>query len=664
MLIRLFITTVLLLLYSNSHPQEISSPLSTKKDSLEKLLSNSPADSNRVILFLELSNFYSDINFSKSEEFAIKAHELSKKLNYDIGIGRSLSCIANIVRNEGNYKTADSLYAEAENFFTSINKGDRLAGVFLERGNTAFMQGNYWLAGEFYTRSAELFQVLKDTVHHLMAYQNLIVTLGETDNREKAIELGFKTLPVARATTDTLAVYFIMQGLLVNYTNLKKFDSAALYIPPLLEFIPRADYYFASDVYTAISNYHYWQKKWMEALDNIRMAIAANTVIRNRFQLVMLYKNIGQIHYQIGNKDSALYYYTAAMKESIETSQPIARMQTTLMLSEYYAATNNYTNAYRYLHWHIQLKDSTQQSATRNYTAYLEARFENSKKEAAINELELINTQKELTVVKRNRLLLFGGIGAASLLTILSLLYRNSRQKRSLAEKDKKIMDEKITFLENQQQIVSLQSMINGQETERTRIAKDLHDGLGGLFSTVKMHYSTLQTDTPQLTGNPLYKKTQELIGNASEELRRVAHNMMPEVLLKVGLPEALKDMSNNISSGKIVAVTFQSYGMEKRLAHSTEIMLYRIVQELLNNIIKHSSATIAIIQLNRDGNQLSLTVEDNGKGFNTEETAENQSMGISTVKSRVKYLNGQLSIDSQENVGTTVMINILLNDT
>jgi two-component system, NarL family, sensor kinase len=134
-------------------------------------------------------------------------------------------------------------------------------------------------------------------------------------------------------------------------------------------------------------------------------------------------------------------------------------------------------------------------------------------------------------------------------------------------------------------------------------------------------------------------------------------------VLMKVGLVEALQDFANNISSGKLLKVSLQTFGMEKRLNSSTEIMLYRIIQELVNNIIKHAHATEAMIQINREENRLSLVIEDNGRGFDTKEAEEKRSMGMTTVKSRVDYLNGRLTIDSRENIGTTVMIDLLINE-
>lgn len=203
--------------------------------------------------------------------------------------------------------------------------------------------------------------------------------------------------------------------------------------------------------------------------------------------------------------------------------------------------------------------------------------------------------------------------------------------------------------------------MITGQETERSRIARDLHDGLGGLFSTVKMYFSTLQHERPELSNDPLFTKSFELADTASVEMRRIAHNLMPEVLLKLGLVNAVQDLCNNINAGRLMIISFQYYGMEQRLNSSIEVMLYRIIQELLNNIIKHAEASEVIIQFNRHSDRLTITVEDNGRGFNVSDVSVGTA-GISTIKNRVNYLNGQLNIDSKSGVGTTVIMEFLLN--
>ena len=164
------------------------------------------------------------------------------------------------------------------------------------------------------------------------------------------------------------------------------------------------------------------------------------------------------------------------------------------------------------------------------------------------------------------------------------------------------------------------------------------------------------------LETNALFQKSFELVDSASVEVRRIAHNMMPEVLIKLGLIQAVQELCNSINAGKLILVSLQSYGMDNRLNASTEMMLFRIVQELMNNIMKHAQATEAIIQFNREGHRLSVTVEDNGRGFNLQETSATNA-GLESVKSRVNYLNGNLSIDSEKEVGTTVLMDFLINE-
>ncbi|HYC86266.1 MAG TPA: sensor histidine kinase, partial [Chryseosolibacter sp.] len=264
--------------------------------------------------------------------------------------------------------------------------------------------------------------------------------------------------------------------------------------------------------------------------------------------------------------------------------------------------------------------------------------------------------EKDFAIRERNLYIAIAAGLLAALATILFLLRNNLRNRQRLH-------DERLKQMEQEQQVISLQSMLNGEETERVRIAKDLHDGLGGLFSTVKMHFSALQHKMPDLKKDELFQKSYNLADQASIEVRNIAHNMMPEVLMKLGLLNAVKDLSNNMSSGRLLKVSVEAYGLDARLDPSTEIILYRIIQELLNNIIRHADATEAIIQFTRDGHRLSVVVEDNGKGFDPAIADQKMHSGLRNIRSRVDYLNGKLNIDSQRNVGTTVLMDFEIHD-
>ena len=283
--------------------------------------------------------------------------------------------------------------------------------------------------------------------------------------------------------------------------------------------------------------------------------------------LAYQYNSLGQSFLKQNNLTKAKEYLDKAAVLAKEYNNKRALYAVALSLSDYFAKAGDYKSGYENIKIHLELKDSMLDAETRNYTSYIETKYETNKKENEILRLQQVEQQKDFALRKRN---IYLGIAGGLLLIaiiILSLLRKNFRNKQKLAKQQSVLQEERIISIQKQQQVISLQSMINGQETERTRIAKDLHDGLGGLFSTVKMHYSTLQRETPSVKENPLYKKTLDLINNASDELRKVAHSMMPEVLMKVGLVEALQDFCNNISSGKLLNITLQTFGMEKRLA-------------------------------------------------------------------------------------------------
>ena len=154
-----------------------------------------------------------------------------------------------------------------------------------------------------------------------------------------------------------------------------------------------------------------------------------------------------------------------------------------------------------------------------------------------------------------------------------------------------------------------------------------------------------------------VFERSLDMIDGSIKELRRVAHNMMPEMLTKFGLDEALKEYCNTINTTKLLNVKYQSLGMNERLDSSAEIIIYRIVQELLNNTMKHAGATESFVQLIKEGSRLSIVVEDNGKGFDFSAAENNKGAGLANIRSRVDYLKGQLDIHTEPGKGTLVNI-------
>jgi signal transduction histidine kinase len=213
---------------------------------------------------------------------------------------------------------------------------------------------------------------------------------------------------------------------------------------------------------------------------------------------------------------------------------------------------------------------------------------------------------------------------------------------------------------ESEKQIIAMNSIIQGQELERSRMAKDLHDGLGGMLSGIKLNLSSMKGNMIiQENDAQLFNKSIVQLDNAITEMRRVAHNMMPEALLKFGLREAVQDYCDGINESNAVKMKFTPIGLHQPLEKPTEVILYRIIQELSNNAIKHAAAKNIFIQLNKHDQGITLTIEDDGSGFNS--TQITKGAGLQNVQSRVDYLKGNMEINSSPGEGAAFTIEIPL---
>ena len=241
-----------------------------------------------------------------------------------------------------------------------------------------------------------------------------------------------------------------------------------------------------------------------------------------------------------------------------------------------------------------------------------------------------------------------------ALLIISILLYRNYGHKQNLQQ-------QRISELETQQQLLATEAVLKGEEQERSRLAKDLHDGLGGILSSVKYSFSNMKGNLIMTPENAqAFERSIDMLDSAIQEMRRVAHSMMPEALVKFGLDIALKDFCNEIESSGALNVHYQSIGMRDFVFPPIKaIGIYRIVQELMNNILKHAGATNAMIQLSRIDDQVSITVEDDGKGFDKNILKNTKGIGWSSIENRVDFFKGKYDVNTDIGKGTSILIEI-----
>ncbi|MEM8846867.1 MAG: sensor histidine kinase, partial [Bacteroidota bacterium] len=323
----------------------------------------------------------------------------------------------------------------------------------------------------------------------------------------------------------------------------------------------------------------------------------------------------------------------------------------------------DYKDAYSSLVKAMDIYDSVETQNTVQKINDLEVQYRTAEKEREILKLQNEKDKSELALAKQraNGYLLALLIGILIFATSTAyIFYRNKLRK---ARRKERLRESELERLKQEQQTKIYSAMIEGQEKERKRLAIDLHDGLGGRLSGISLNLSKLDKDQPMEYPKKRLRKVVDDLDASLQELRTIARNLMPETLVKFGLKAALKDYCSNMT-GTSTTVTLQYYGDEDGIPMAQQVTIFRIIQELINNAVKHAGASEVLIQYIRDGKQIHITVEDNGIGMPDEALNENKGkgMGLGNLRTRVAYLKGKLDFHSDKAEGTTVNIHFELD--
>jgi signal transduction histidine kinase len=233
------------------------------------------------------------------------------------------------------------------------------------------------------------------------------------------------------------------------------------------------------------------------------------------------------------------------------------------------------------------------------------------------------------------------------------------------------IQNEKVAFLNiasrnitsiKESESAVVKAMIEGQDEERKRVSEELHDGLGQLLSSIGMNFNAIKSnfhDGESAKKEENINNVEHLISEAISEVRNISHNLMPDILDSFGLVPALEDMVRKIEHTQNLKVGLEIVNVKGRMERNVEIAIYRIAQELINNVVKHSNANSANIQLTKHKESVVLVVEDDGEGFDPK--AKKEGIGLKNIASRTKMLDGEFMIDSSKERGTVVTVELPL---
>ncbi len=642
-------------------------------DSLQNELKKSPKDSVLVFLFTALANEYYAYDTVKAQQYQEKGFLLAKKMNWDYALGDYYQVKAMSKQLSSDHEMAHLLFDTAIIYFNKTINSVRpkqevenaklakatsmgqKADILLKRGKSeeaiavfiatleAWKASDYprknEAIGTYYGKISTIYYELKQFEKALF-YDRLSLSMYLTQNNEETIAWAY--------------IY-----LCNDFIALKQMDSCLQYLAKAKPIVERLNNHRLNvQYYNKLGQISSQKKEYRKAIGYYEKTVAEARITNTKYQVLSNQRMIGICYVRLGEYATARKYLLIALPAAIAGNYVKEKMEILQELVTVEEKTNHIAEAYSYLKQVIGLRDSVNEENSKKAVAEIEAKYQNEKEQKEIVQLEKDKQIQFLSIKEKSTLNYFLIGSLAALMIVGFLVYRNLRHHQQLGKQQDELQQQRIRELEKDKQLVAVDSMLKGQEEERSRLAKDLHDGLGGLLSGVKFSLSNMKDNLIVTPDNmAVFERSLDMLDTSIKELRRVAHNMMPEMLTKFGLDEALKEYCNTINTTKLLTVKYQSVGMDLRPDRSIEIIIYRIVQELLNNIMKHAAATEAFVQLVRENNRLNVVVEDNGKGFDTALLEKSKGAGWINVRSRVDYLKGQLDIHSGAGKGTLVNI-------
>jgi len=630
-------------------------------DSLEALLKKPSVTDNELYLaYKGLSNAYLHTDNNKSLEYARMGVHLALKKNntYQIAgfyrslgdvyyfsnhldstlyyYGQSLEMLKDAEKEEAsNKKDIESLHLSLlknigvtnaiygkydlalDNFLKALdiaeknNKSDETMELYLDLASAYTRMSNFRQGEAYYLKGEKLSREMNDSISLADAYQGLCSIYINKNDYTQALKYGEESWRILSALPDIPAyqMMFAARVLTDVWLKIPDYDKALEYAQKTVEYARQTAVSFnlASALYM-LSSCYLKQAKYKESEKIAFEALATDTT--DIYTNYILYDNIAQANIWLGNAPKGIAYFGKTLD-----------------------AIRAYSNK------------NFQSSISE-----MEVKHETEKKEFQIAAL-----QKEKQMM--TKLVIAGGVVLLLALTAFFLLWRWTVQKRRVSEKQKQLAEQQLKQLEQEKQLVATQAVLDGETRERARLARDLHDGLGSILTGIKLNLLELKKGVRlEYADLEHYDNALGLLDRSVQEMRRVAHHLMPDSLSRFGLKPAVSDFCSDLPS-----VLFAYYGDESRLDPNLEVMIYRSIHELVNNALKHSGSDKIMVQIIQEPNRISFTVQDDGCGFNP--SAETEGTGLQNIRTRVASYNGTIYIDSRAGEGTEINVDIKIEN-
>jgi two-component system, NarL family, sensor kinase len=581
-------------------------PAQVNTDSLHAVIQSARPYREQINASLKLLENFQLKNFDSTITEGNRALSMARKNTDSVSVAEIKRHIGVASYFKGNYDVAAANFQSAIAILEKANQPAKLAPVYNELAKLYRKTRNLDRALQNYNKADALYRELKDSTGIAMILNESGVVFEYREDFTEAINRYNSSLEIAVKKGDSLSVSYSLSNIAGVYVIQKKFDNAE---------------------------------------HNLLRALNIREQLKDSFAIALTYSDLGVVMNGKGDYTKAIHYLDRSNQMAEKLKYPELQSNNYNELSVIAQKKGDFQLAFGYFMKRSSIRDSLYALEKTKQIEELNARYETAQREKEIQQ------QKNKI---RFQNLLIAGITGLILLTGLLLLswYKRSKLRQETAMK---------TELMRQQEN-AIKAVMEAEENERQRIAKDLHDGVGQMMSAAKMNLSAfeseLQFDNEDQRRS--FEKVINLVDESCREVRTVSHVMMPNALLKNNLGDAIREFTGKLSQ-KDLRIVVYTEGLDQRLDSNIETMLYRVVQECVNNTIKHAGATTLDISLIRDKDGISGTIEDNGKGFDATDSEKLKGIGIKNISSRIEYLKGTVDFDSAPGRGTVVALHIPL---
>lgn len=623
-------------------------------DSLEKLLNKSNSDTIKLQLLSDLNWEYCNSNLEKARYYAEQELDLAIKLSNKKYMAQAYNDIGIVLIKENKFKLAIKYHQNALAIRLKLpNKAD-IASSYSKIGQCYAEMDEFKPALNYLLKTLTIYKELDNKNYIAYTLNNICYLYTGLKNYDKVLEYATQSYNIALAINDEYSQASALEKLSGCFEKKGQFKNAILYQTKALNiFIKLNDSNEIAATYNNLGFYYRQIPNNIKAKAYYLKALVIANSIKDINSMGIYNNNIGNLLITEKQYDLAEKHLKIAEKICFDQSMETTLLLTYKSLGDLYALTNRGKMAVKNYDNYAALKDSIFSNNMAEQFSEMQTKYETNEKEIAN---QLLQKENEITIAELNKSnVIKWGLALGIILVILvSYLFYNSFKL-----KQKNILNAELLRQKEENSI----AIIDAEELERTRIARDLHDGIGQQLSAAKLNLVALKSlvNTSKKEEITLFENATGLIDEAVNEVRSVSHNMMANSLIKHGLISAVRDFINKLNQSAVLKINIETFGIDERLNSTVEMILFRVLQELVNNILKHANATEVSIQFVKHEKELSLIIEDNGVGFDTKNLENYEGIGLKNIQSRINYINGKVFFDSYLTKGTTVNIELPL---